>query len=65
MAKLQENRYGKSRVRLVRVKRHGSINDFHEWSVEVLLRGEQQVRQPPAEVALPTATIVAFSQPTP
>jgi urate oxidase len=40
MAKLQENRYGKSRVRLVRVKRRGSVNDFHEWSVEVLLRGE-------------------------
>ncbi|MGA2812036.1 MAG: factor-independent urate hydroxylase [Candidatus Acidiferrum sp.] len=40
MAKLRENRYGKSRVRLVRVKRRGSVNDFSEWSVEVLLRGE-------------------------
>src|SRR5271156_3386331 len=40
MAKLQENRYGKSRVRLVRVKRHSASNDFHEWSVEVLLRGD-------------------------
>jgi urate oxidase len=40
MAKLQDNRYGKSRVRLVRVKRHGGVHDFREWSVEVLLRGD-------------------------
>jgi urate oxidase len=40
MAKLQENRYGKSRVRLVRVRRSAAGNAFDEWSVEVLLRGE-------------------------
>jgi urate oxidase len=40
MAKLRENRYGKSRVRLVRVKRRAEGNDFQEWSIEVLLRGE-------------------------
>jgi urate oxidase len=40
MAVLQENRYGKSRVRLARVKRHAAANDFQEWSVEVLLRGD-------------------------
>ncbi|HME12066.1 MAG TPA: urate oxidase [Candidatus Acidoferrum sp.] len=40
MAKLRENRYGKSRVRLVRVKRHAVGNDFDEWTVEVLLCGD-------------------------
>jgi urate oxidase len=40
MAKLEENRYGKSRVRLVRVKRHATHNDFHEWNVEILLQGD-------------------------
>jgi urate oxidase len=37
---LVENRYGKSRVRLVRVKRHADRHDFSEWQVEVLLRGD-------------------------
>src|SRR5271154_6603616 len=40
MVKLQEDRYGKSRVRLVRVNRHAGWHDFREWSVEVLLRGD-------------------------
>jgi urate oxidase len=40
MANLEENRYGKSRVRLVRVKRHATHNDFHEWTVEILLQGD-------------------------
>jgi urate oxidase len=40
MAHLAENRYGKSRVRLVRVKRHADRHDFSEWQVEVLLRGD-------------------------
>ena len=40
MIALAENRYGKSRVRLVRVKRHAGANDFQEWSVDVLLRGD-------------------------
>jgi len=38
--KLLENRYGKSRVRLVRVRRRARWHDFHEWSVEILLRGD-------------------------
>ena len=37
---LAENRYGKSRVRLVRVKRHAGHHDFREWSVEILLQGD-------------------------
>jgi urate oxidase len=40
MAKLEENRYGKSRVRLARVKRHATHNNFHEWNVEILLQGD-------------------------
>lgn len=37
---LAENRYGKSRVRLARVRRHGERHDFREWTVEILLEGE-------------------------
>jgi urate oxidase len=37
---LAENRYGKSRVRLVRVKRHSERHDFVEWSVQILLQGD-------------------------
>ena len=37
---LTENRYGKSRVRLVRVKRHADRHDFQEWSVQILLQGD-------------------------
>src|SRR5258708_26885484 len=40
MATLAENRYGKSRVRLVQVKRHRDRNDFREWTVQVLLEGD-------------------------
>jgi urate oxidase len=40
MAKLGENRYGKSRVRLSRVTRHGDRHDFNEWTVKVLLEGD-------------------------
>src|SRR5882757_8310509 len=40
MAQLAENRYGKSRVRLVRVNRQAAIHEFEEWSVDVLLRGD-------------------------
>src|ERR1700683_5492477 len=39
-SKLKENRYGKSRVRLVRVKRRAEGNDFREWTLDVLLRGD-------------------------
>src|SRR6266702_1174608 len=40
MAKLAENRYGKSRVRLSRITRHIDRHDFQEWSVRVLLHGD-------------------------
>ena len=40
MVKLRDDRYGKSRVRVVRVKRRAGWHDFCEWSVEVLLRGD-------------------------
>jgi urate oxidase len=38
--KLTSNRYGKSRVRLMRVTRHASHHDLDEWTVEVLLTGD-------------------------
>lgn len=37
---LAENRYGKTRVRLMKVTRHPHGNDMHEWNVRVLLRGD-------------------------
>ena len=40
MIKLGENRYGKSRVRLVTVKRDKDRHHFREWTLEVLLQGE-------------------------
>ena len=44
MIELAENRYGKSRVRLMKVTRHerGSeqVRDLREWTVEVLLKGD-------------------------
>jgi urate oxidase len=40
MIGLGENRYGKSRIRLVRVRRHGERHDFAEWTVKILLQGD-------------------------
>jgi urate oxidase len=40
MARLGENRYGKSRVRLSRITRHGDRHEFNEWTVRVLLTGD-------------------------
>lgn len=40
MARLGENRYGKSRVRLSRIARHEGRHDFQEWTVQVLLEGD-------------------------
>lgn len=40
MIVLAENSYGKSRVRLVRVKRHSDRHDFREWVIEILLEGD-------------------------
>jgi urate oxidase len=38
--KLASNRYGKSRVRVMRVTRHESLHDLDEWTVQVLLSGD-------------------------
>ena len=40
MIRLAENRYGKHRVRVVRVKRDKPMHSFEEWAVEVLLTGD-------------------------
>ena len=40
MALLAENRYGKHRVRVVKVTRHGSVHTVYEWSVNVLIQGD-------------------------
>jgi urate oxidase len=40
MIAVAENRYGKSRVRLVQVKRKAGWHDLREWTVEVLLEGD-------------------------
>jgi urate oxidase len=40
MARLGENRYGKSRVRLSRITRAGDRHDFQEWTVQILLQGD-------------------------
>ncbi len=40
MVHLLENRYGKSRVRLVKVTRHEGHHHLYEWMVEVLLEGD-------------------------
>src|ERR1700675_1302423 len=40
MITLAENSYGKSRVRLAKVKRHRDPHDFREWTFEILLEGE-------------------------
>jgi urate oxidase len=37
---LAENRYGKSRVRLARVKRTAERHEFREWTVQILLQGD-------------------------
>jgi urate oxidase len=42
MVKLAENRYGKSRVRLVRVKRHADHHELREWTVQILLQGDYE-----------------------
>lgn len=40
MARLAENRYGKSLVRLARVIRRPDRHEFSEWTVQILLQGE-------------------------
>jgi len=59
MARLGENRYGKSRVRLSRITRHGDRHEFDEWSVRVLLHGDFGVSFTDADNSclLPTDTM--------
>jgi urate oxidase len=40
MAQLAENRYGKSRVRVVKVTRQDGVHTVHEWNVNVLIQGD-------------------------
>lgn len=40
MIALAENSYGKSRVRLAKVKRHPGHHDFCEWILDILLEGD-------------------------
>ncbi|HXX70938.1 MAG TPA: urate oxidase [Candidatus Acidoferrum sp.] len=42
MILLGENRYGKSRVRLLRVQREHEIHELKEWTLEILLEGDFQ-----------------------
>jgi urate oxidase len=42
MITLGENRYGKSRVRVMKVERDGARHKVHEWNVEVWLKGNFQ-----------------------
>lgn len=59
MARLGENRYGKSRVRLSRITRHGDMHDFNEWTVHVLLEGDFEASFTAADNSkiLPTDTM--------
>jgi urate oxidase len=59
MARLGENRYGKSRVRLSRITRRGDRHDFHEWTVQVLLYGDFETSFTEADNSkiLPTDTM--------
>ena len=59
MARLGENRYGKARVRLSRITRHGSHHEFNEWTVRVLLHGDFETSFTEADNSkiLPTDTM--------
>lgn len=59
MARLGENRYGKSRVRLSRITRHGEHHEFNEWTVRVLLEGDFEASFTEADNSkiLPTDTM--------
>src|ERR1700722_15194054 len=59
MAKLGENSYGKSRVRLSRIPRHSDRHDFNEWTVNVMLEGDFETSFTEADNSkvLPTDTM--------
>jgi urate oxidase len=59
MTRLGSNRYGKSRVRLSRITRHGDRHEFREWTVKVLLEGDFETSFTEADNSkvLPTDTM--------
>jgi urate oxidase len=59
MARLGENRYGKSRVRLSRITRLADKHLFNEWTVNVLLEGDFETAFTEADNSkiLPTDTM--------
>lgn len=59
MIELGENRYGKSRIRVVRVKRLKNQHELREWMLEVLLQGdfESCFKEGDNSRILPTDTI--------
>jgi len=59
MARLGENRYGKSRVRLSRITRFEDRHEFNEWTVRVLLEGDFETSFTEADNSkiLPTDTM--------
>ncbi|MGB0081769.1 MAG: urate oxidase, partial [Terracidiphilus sp.] len=58
-ARLGENRYGKSRVRLSRITRLSDRHEFNEWTVHVMLYGdlESSYTQADNSKVLPTDTM--------
>ena len=40
MIEIVDNRYGKHRIRLMKVMRHAHGNEIYEWTVSILLRGD-------------------------
>ena len=59
MARLGENRYGKSRVRLSRITRLNDRHEFDEWTVYVMLEGDFETSFTKADNSkvLPTDTM--------
>ena len=59
MARLGENRYGKSRVRLSRITRLNDRHEFNEWTVHVMLHGDFETSYTQADNSkvLPTDTM--------
>ena len=59
MAHLAENRYGKARVRVMKVVRHATHHEMKEWNVRVLLQGdfETSFSQADNSKVLPTDTM--------
>jgi urate oxidase len=59
MARLGENRYGKSRVRISRITRLNDRHEFNEWTVHVMLYGDLETSYTQADNSkvLPTDTM--------